>query len=180
MTNKIVRALSISTALLLVPITASFALDSWNWSGGDYVFAWVAFSVVSIALTFLLSGAGNLFYKLAASAAVLGAFLLVWINGAVGIIGDSDSNLMYGGVLAVLILGAAIARMRADMMSRVMVATAFAQFLVPVAALLMSEQDFSPGVLQVFVLNGFWVVLFLFSAIMFRNAATEGSSKARL
>lgn len=169
----ITRALCISTVLLLVPITASFALESWNWSRGDYVFAWVVLSVVSIALTFLLTGTGNFIYKIAAGAAVLGAFLLVWINGAVGIIGESDSNLMYGGVLAVLILGSAIARLRAHEMSLVLYATALAQFLVPVIALLLSEQDFSPGVLQVFVLNGAWVILFLFSAIMFRNAAQD-------
>jgi hypothetical protein len=42
------------------------------------------------------------------------AFILIWMNLAVGIIGSEDNpaNLMYGGVLAVAIVGAFMVRFR--------------------------------------------------------------------
>src|ERR687893_678489 len=50
-------------------------------------------------------------------------FILVWMNLAVGVIGSEDDplNLMYGGVLAVGIIGAVVARFQPDAMARAMV-----------------------------------------------------------
>lgn len=174
MQYKIIRSLLISSTLLVIPFIASMFVDGWNWSISDFVYAWIMFSAASIAFTFMFTSMRNFFYKIAMAAAIVGAFTLVWVNGAVGIIGESDSNAMYLGVLAVFLLGTAIARLQAAKMSTVLYATALAQFLVPVMALLLHEPDFAPGVLQVFVLNGGWVILFLFSAIMFKNAAERG------
>ena len=60
------------------------------------------------------------------------------MNLAVGIIGteDNPANLMYGGVLAVGIVGAIIARFQPHGMARALVATALAQALVAVIALI--------------------------------------------
>jgi hypothetical protein len=51
-------------------------------------------------------------YRAAAGIALAAAFILIWVNLAVGIIGSEDelANLMYFGVLAVGIIGALIAR----------------------------------------------------------------------
>src|SRR5215217_2235907 len=75
---------------------------------------------------------GNVAYRAAVGVAVVTAFILVWINLAVGIIGSEDNpaNLMYGGVLAVAILGAVIGRFRSQGMARALAATALAQALV--------------------------------------------------
>ena len=47
---------------------------------------------------------GNSAYRAAVGVAVAAAFILVWMNLAVGIIGteDNPAKLMYGGVLPVL------------------------------------------------------------------------------
>lgn len=119
-------------------------------------------------------------YRIAIGAAVIGAVSLIWINGAVGIIGESDSNALYLAVIATLVLGSAIARFRAGAMAVVLVLTALVQFLVPVAALILSEQDFAPGVIPVIALNGGWVVLFLFSAIMFSHARNDAEQESAL
>jgi CHASE2 domain-containing sensor protein len=101
------------------------------------------------------------------------AFLLVWLSLGVGIIGaDGDrANLMYFGVLAVGILGALIARFRPQGMARALVATALAQALVAVIALVLGLGDpWSPPA-EIVALNGFFIALFAGSAWLFRRAA---------
>ena len=77
-------------------------------------------------------------YRAAVGVALAAAFILVWINLAVGLIGDSGdlANSMYIGVLAAGIVGAIIAPFRPHGMARVLLATALAQALVAVIALL--------------------------------------------
>ena len=106
----------------------------------------------------------------------LAAFLLVWINLAVGIIGEPDevANLMYIGVLAVGIAGAFVARFRQQEMARALLATAFAQASVAVIALLFGLGSGSPpGMVGILILNGFIVSLFVGSALLFHYAGRE-------
>ncbi|HEX2283181.1 MAG TPA: hypothetical protein VHG52_15580, partial [Thermomicrobiales bacterium] len=107
--------------------------------------------------------------------ALAAAFLLVWINLAVGVIGSEDNpaNLMYYGVLAIGFLSAIIAELRPHGMSRVLFAMALAQALVPVIALLILKPQLTSGVAGVLTLNAFFVVLFVGSALLFRNAARD-------
>ena len=113
-------------------------------------------------------------YRLALGAAVATPFLLLWIIGAVGLIGvEGDPfDRIYGGVIAVGVIGALIARFRPRGMARVMVAAAFAQALVAVIALIIGKQH-SPvsSVIEILGLNGFFVVLWLVSARLFVRAA---------
>ena len=62
----------------------------------------------------------NTAYRAAVGLATVAGFLLVWINLAVGIIGDegNPANLMFGGVLVVGVIGALVARFRAPGMAR--------------------------------------------------------------
>src|SRR5918998_5011915 len=71
-------------------------------------------------------------YRSVVGVALAAAFILVWINLAVGVIGTEDdlANLMYVGVLAVGIIGAIISRFRPHGMARALFATAIAQALV--------------------------------------------------
>jgi len=70
-------------------------------------------------------------YRFAVGVALTTAFILLWVNGAVGIIGDesNDANIMYFGVLAVGFIGAIIARFRPLGMARALYAMALAQVL---------------------------------------------------
>ena len=114
--------------------------------------------------------------KFALGVALAAAFLLVWVNGAVGIVGaDGDRfNLMYWGVLVVGIVGSLIARFQPQAMARALFATALAQALVTVIALIAGKHH-SPvsSVSEILLLNGFFVALFLGSAWLFRNAAQQ-------
>ena len=114
-------------------------------------------------------------YRLAVGASIATALLLVWIIGAVGLIGvEGDPfDRLYGGVLAVGIIGALIARFRPAGMARAMIATAAAQALVTGIALIIGKQHVPvSSVLEIVLLNGFYVALWIGSAWLFRKAAT--------
>lgn len=93
-----------------------------------------------------------------------------------GIIGaDGDpANLMYFGVLAVGIIGALIARFRPAGMTGALFATALAQASVAVIAVIALIAGMGrpySGPLELSLLNGFFVTLFVGSAWLFRRAA---------
>jgi hypothetical protein len=118
-------------------------------------------------------------YSALYSVAVVAAFILVWINLAVGIIGSEDNpaNLMYGGVLAVGLLGALIVRFQPHGMARALAVTALAQALVGVITLIAGWGSAGanwPG--AIVVLTGFFAVLWLVSAWLFQKAAREQTS----
>jgi hypothetical protein len=114
-------------------------------------------------------------YRAAVGVALAVAFLLAWANLAVGIIGSEDNpaNLMYIGVLAVGIVVAVIVRFRPRGMARALFATALAQALVPVIALIIWKPPVTSGVLEVLGVNAFFVALFVGSALLFRHAGRE-------
>ena len=119
---------------------------------------------------------GNTAYRAAVGVAVAAAFLLIWINLAVGIIGSEDhpANLMYGGVLAVGIIGSVIVRFQPQGMMRALVGMALAQALAAVIALIFGWGSGGANWPQVIVvLNGFFAALWLGSAWLFRRAARE-------
>ncbi len=81
---------------------------------------------------------------------------------------------MHGGVLAVAIIGAFIARFRPHGMARALAATALAQALVGVIALAVGFGSTAPSFPEAIVfLTGFFAGLWLISAWLFRKAARE-------
>ena len=112
-------------------------------------------------------------YRYAMAVALTAASLLIWLSLGVGIIGrDGDpANRMYFGVLAVGIIGAAMARFRPHGMAVALLATALAQALV--AAIALGAELGLPwsGPAEILLLNGFFVASFAASAWLFRRAA---------
>ena len=155
----------------LIPLLAN-----WPWTPGDFVFAGTLIFGTGLAYVLLARGTGKIAYRAAVGVALAGAFLLVWINVAVGIIGEPDesANLMYIGVIAVGVAGAFVARFRPQEMARALLATALAQALVAAITLFFGLGSGSPpGVLGILILNGFFVSLFVGSALLFWYAGRE-------
>jgi hypothetical protein len=147
--------------------------DEVNWDETDFIVFGAMLAVACGTYESAARMTGNTAYRAAVGVAVVAAFLLIWINLAVGIIGSEDNpaNLMYGGVLTVGIIGALIARFRPDGMARALVATALAQALTAVIALTFgwgSDGENWPRVIV--VLNGFFAALWLGSAWLFRRS----------
>ena len=165
---------------LLAPLVAMQFTAEVAWTGSDFLVAYVLLAGAGFAYRLATSNASSLAYRAAAGLAVTTGLLLVWINLAVGIIGSEDNpaNLLYGGVLAVGVIGAVLANLDPHGMARALFATATAQFLVPILALVIWRPRFDAGVVKILFLNGFFVFLFVVSALLFRNAArrTGGAS----
>lgn len=159
--------------ILLLPLVAMQFTDEVNWDVAD--FAIFGALLVGVGFTYELTAKmrGDTAYRAAVGLALAAAFLLVWVNGAVGIIGseNNDANLMYYGVLAVGIIGAFIARFQPRGMARALLATALAQASVAVVALIAGLGVPYSGPLEILALNGFFVALFVGSAMLFREAA---------
>ncbi len=128
---------------------------------------------VGIAVELASRKTGEAAYRAAVGLALGSALLLSWVNGAVGIIGseDNDANLMYGGVLVVGAIGAVIARFKPEGMARALFSTALAQTLVAVIALVGRLGSPYSGPLEIVTINGFFVALFIGSAVLFSKAA---------
>lgn len=161
--------------VLLIPLLAGAP-----WSLFDFVVAGALVFGTGLAYLLVVRKTGSTAYRVAVAAALAPAFLLVWVNGAVGIIGSEDNpaNLLYAGVLAVWALGIVIARFRTVGMARALFVAGLAQALVPVIALIVwTPQVFSvessQGVLHAFAVNAFFVALFIGSALLFRYAGRQ-------
>ena len=117
-------------------------------------------------------------HKFAWVVAIAAMLLLVWLSLGVGIIGrDGDpANRMYFAVLTVGIVGALIARFRPQGMARALIATALAQAAVAVIALAADLGRPWSGPLELSLLNGLFVALFVGSAWLFNRAARTAGS----
>ena len=121
-------------------------------------------------------------YRAAAGVALAAAFLLMFFNVAVGVIGpeDDDANALGFAVLAVGIIGVMIARFQPDGMARALFATAVAHALVAVIALSAGFGDTMPDwQRKILVLSGFFIALWILSALLFRKAARHGLTEEK-
>jgi hypothetical protein len=185
LTRRLVVWAAVVALLLVVPVMGNRYVDGWNWSPFDFVFAGSLLFGAALTYELIARKGGTTAYRAAVGMACATGLVLLWINAAVGIIGDGPVNLLYLGVLAVGFVGVFLARFQPRGMALALFATAFAQMLVPVVALLIWQAGgqellidpnsphppFHPGVAQVFVLNAIFAMLFIGSALLFRHAA---------
>lgn len=161
-------------ALLMVPLVAMQFTTEVQWTGFDFIFAAVLLFGTALAYELISRKFSNAAYRFAVALAVVMVLLLIWVNGAVGIIGNEGNpiNGLYFGVILVGLVGAIVARLRPLGMSLTMFAMAVAQMAVPVIALIVSKSVVmeAPGVLGVFMLNAFFAALFVGSGLLFREA----------
>jgi hypothetical protein len=157
-----------AAASILLPLVAMRFISEVDWDGGDFLFA--VGLVVGVGLVFELAVrmSPTRAYRGAVGIALTAAFLLTWINLAVGIIGNEDNpfNLLYFAVIGVAALGAVAARFRAGGMAVAMALAAVAQIAVAVVALAGGFGFTGPITL-------FFAGLWLASAWLFRKAERE-------
>ena len=166
----------VAALLLTLPLAAMRFTDDVNWDETDFVVFGVMLFGACGTYELAARMTGNTAYRAAVGVAVVAAFILIWMNLAVGIIGSegNPANLMYAGVLAALVLGGLIVRFQPHGMAHVLVVTALAQALVGVIALsagLGSTGANWPRVIV--VLTGFYSALWPLSAWLFWVAARK-------
>lgn len=120
------------------------------------------------------------YYRLAIGIALATVLFLIWAIGALGIIGEGGRpDRMYVAVLAVAAIGTVLARLRPRGMALTLLATAVAQMLVAVIALVAGLQHTEgASVIEILGLNGMYAALFGLSAWLFRRAAEQQSAVA--
>ena len=166
-----------AACLLLLPALAMrFFPDSGvNWTAADFI---VMGLLLALACGLYELGAwisGNVAYRMGFGLAALTAFLTLWVNLAVGMLGSENDgiNLMFAGVLLVAAVGGLLAAFKPAGMSRAMVAAGIAQLLAVGVGLAMGE--FQPLELA---LTGLFALPWFASALLFRKAARDQARNA--
>jgi len=168
--------------LLLIPLSAKMFVADMAWSLFDFIAAGVLLFGAGLTFTLLARLGDTGAYRLAVGVAVAAGLLLVWANLAVGLVGSEDNpaNLLYGGVLAVALIGAFLARFRPLGMSRAMFGAALTYVVVTAIALFLwkptaATAEHSVGWLHVVVANAVFAALWVASGWLFRRASNISS-----
>lgn len=165
--------------LLLVPIVAMQLTDEVVWTTSDFIIAGLLFFIVGISYVLITRSATNIIYRLAVALALGTTLFMIWANLAVGLIGagPNPGNLMYTGVVAVIVSGAIRSHLRASGMERVMYVTALALALVTAIALLANMHHY-PGssAMEIIGVNTFFAAPFIVSGLLFHYTARKQSS----
>lgn len=158
-----------AAGLLLLPAVAMrLGVEGVDWGAEDFAIMGALLLACCAAFELARRAARSYAYLIAACVAIGTGFLTVWINLAVGIVGDegSPANAMFFGVLLVGIVGAVVARLRPRGMVVALVAMAVAQMIVGVTALLTAANS-----LPAVGISGVFAAAYLAAAALFRRAA---------
>lgn len=136
-----------AAVLLCLPAIAMRFTGEVAWTPSDFVVTGTLLTTILGAYELLASRAQNVTARAASILTVLGLFLLIWINLAVGIIGQEGNaaNLMFVAVIAILTGGACIARFKPKGVGRTLFTAAGAQLAIGVIALAGGLGTGGPG-----------------------------------
>lgn len=162
-----------AAALIALPALAMQFSDEVRWTAGDFLTASLMLGSVGLAFELVVRASASRHYRAAAAVALLAGLLLVWANGAVGIIGSerNAANLMFAGVIAVALLGAIAVRFRAAGLAGVMTCAAIAQAAIGAVALARGLGVGDPSwPRDVIAATAFFTSAWLASGWLFRGA----------
>ncbi len=168
-------AWGVAGTLLLIPLIAMQFTNEVQWSLTDFLFAGVLIVAVGAAFELFVRMSSKGAYRLGAAMGLFGCFLLVWVNGAVGIIGseNNQANLLYATVLLVGIVGSVTVQFRAGGMAVVFILMALTQGLIGLIAILAKLNGAQTDALELVAINGVFIALFFGAAMLFRQAANS-------
>ena len=153
--------------LALPAIAMQLNASGVDWSAGDFIVMGAMLGVACGACEFAARASGNGSYRVAAGIAIGTAFLTVWVNLAVGMIGPEDNpyNQLFGGVLLLALGGSVAARFKARGMAWAMLAAAVVQAVLGAIGLPVDQRGA--------IFSMIFALPWLLSALLFRRAARE-------
>ncbi|NIM69997.1 MAG: hypothetical protein GTN86_04700 [Xanthomonadales bacterium] len=152
------------------------AMTPEHWRTAAELLAFWAFAgALTYGVMRLIRSRQGAVYQSAAGICLAGTFILLWINLAVGIVGEPDhpANLLYFGVPGLALAGAVLARFRPRGMARALLAAALAQVLVAAITVLggLGAPVTPRG--SLLALNGFFTLLWGLAAWLFQLAGRK-------
>ena len=159
--------------LLSLPLILRFP-----WTLSDFVFAGIILGGAGVIVEIIVRASSSLAYRLAGLLALLASVGLVWVNGAVGFLGDEDNlaNLIFLGVIAIAVVGSVIVRFKAAGLGRVLFTTAAAQILAGAIGYLAGwASPGDAGIFEVVMGTTLFGSMWLVSGGLFRMAAEKGA-----
>jgi hypothetical protein len=140
---------------ILAVLLALPAILRFPWTGSDFVIAAVLLGSVGAGIELLARLSGNAFVRLGGIVVAVTCFLTIWVNLAVGMIGDGNAyNLLFLGVLAVAIGGALLVRYRPAGMVKVTLAAGALQVALGLGGYGMDPR----GAVFSAAFGGFWLL----------------------
>ena len=169
-----------TVVLLLVPLIAMQFTSEVVWTLSDFIFAGVLLFGTGAVFGVFLHNMENNSYRIGAGIALISTLFLVWVNGAVGIVGHEGEqiNLLYFIIPAVGLIGAFLSRFKSQGLCYTLFVIATLPMIIAVIALLgyLQEPPHNSAT-QILAINMFFTVLFSLSAISFRNVVRDQNEK---
>jgi hypothetical protein len=161
-----------AVALLALPAVAMRFTSEVDWDETDFIFAGVLFALVGLGLELAVRASTSWAWRGGAALAVFSCFALIWVNLAVGMIGNEDNpyNLYFLGLIPFALVGAAVTRLRAPGMAIVMLIACLAQIGIALGGYAADQR----GAVFSVVMAGSW----LLAAVLFHLAPPPDGSTA--
>ena len=162
------RVALVALGLLMVPLVASRVVEGWNWRPSAFVFVYLLFFATGMAYALIARRMGARSYKAGVLVALVAGFALGWSNMVHVADSGHPENLAYYSVLAVGIVGALLARLRARGLAFTLFAMAGTLALI---ALLLPSGAPPDMARRMAAGHAVFVALFLASGLLFRRAS---------
>lgn len=111
-------------------------------------------------------------YKIALGLSIAGVGILLWMSLGIGIIGEdgNPNNRVYFIIPAIGILGALLSRLKPSGLALTLATMALSQAIIAIVAVLRQAGMPWSGPGELLLLNGFFILLFILSALLFRRS----------
>jgi hypothetical protein len=169
----------VTAVILFIPLVAMQFTNEVNWSVSDFLIMEVLIFTTGFSYMLLTRLTSNIIYKAAVALGIASTFLLIWANLAVGLIGSGPNaaNLMYIGIVAIVITGTFLSRFTTKGMEWVMFSAAVTLMLFAIIQLLAKMYQY-PGssAVEIIAVNGFFATLYAVAGLLFRYINLKHSS----
>lgn len=163
----------IAASVLLIPLVIMLFSTEMNWSVMDYIIVWLLLFSSGLTYRLVTRKKRTVAFKAAIALAVITGLLMMWVNLGVGIFGSGPNpvNLSYAVVLTIGLFGSIIARFKPRGMALTLYIMAIANTLLTVFAFIYNSYvPTEENVMQILMINFFFIVMWTASGLLFRNA----------
>lgn len=168
---------------LLIPFIGMQYSSEINWTISDFIIAGCLIFGTGVTYKFITYKTGTIVFRTAVALALGSVFLLIWVNGAVGIIGSetNEFNLLYSLVVLTGLIGLFLSGLKPRGLSYTMLAMAAIQSILMIVALINGLQETTnSSVFEIVLVNAFFIALYLMSATLFYRESKDGSIQVKM